>query len=433
MGRKFISVLGAGDPKKNFNYDECIYEFLDEKVKTRYIQKAIIDIFCKDWKGNDKVIFFTTALSKKYHWDREGTLKEELKDYNLIVENKDIPFGGSEGELWELFDIIFNSLEVNDEVIIDITHSFRTIPMFLIIILNYAKVLKNIKVKGIYYGAYANINDEKIAPIYDITMYDIIMDFTNGINTFLNTGNSNLLAEICKDLSSNKYENRTYLDEDVNNTIQSLNDFSKAIMTCRGNASLIKMNDGEKRSIAASYKNFEEEIKNYKLANNYLTKALSPLLEKVANETIDFSDIDPVKNGIATVKWCIKNGLVQQGITALEETIKTLVCVSLKLNCYVENDREIVKNILMVSNKPMYKWRNIKESNIKIVQKFVYSRSIPEDLCELSKNISRVRNDINHFGLSKKALKAQQIGRRLKKHFDEFVEIAERTTWKKYK
>lgn len=37
-----------------------------------------------------------------------------------------------------------------DEIIFDITHSFRSIPMLAITIMNYAKVLKNCKLKEVY-------------------------------------------------------------------------------------------------------------------------------------------------------------------------------------------------------------------------------------------------------------------------------------------
>lgn len=175
------------------------------------IQEAIVNLFCDDWVKDDKVVIFTTERSKELHWDKENTLKDRLSQKDFNLENIMIPFGSNSDEQWKLFDTIFNSLDYGDEVIVDITHSFRTIPMFLMIILNYAKLLKDIKVKGIYYGALAaNNNKDKIrkAPIFDLTLYNLIMDFTNGITTFLNTGNSNILMNIYNEINLKEKEKR---------------------------------------------------------------------------------------------------------------------------------------------------------------------------------------------------------------------------------
>jgi len=65
---------------------------------------------------------------------------------------KEIPDGKDTDEIWEIFDIIYNALEEDDNIYIDITHSFRYLPMLLLVLLNYAKYLKNIKIKQITYG-----------------------------------------------------------------------------------------------------------------------------------------------------------------------------------------------------------------------------------------------------------------------------------------
>lgn len=88
--------------------------------------------------------------------------------------------------------------------------------MFLIIMLNYAKVLKNIKVAGIYYGAYEAkilVNDEDYAPIYDLMPYNNLLQWIKGIDTFLNVGSAKQLVEFSKEINSEsiKKKDKTYL------------------------------------------------------------------------------------------------------------------------------------------------------------------------------------------------------------------------------
>lgn len=432
MAKKFISVLGVGTKGV---YENCIYTWEEEKsFETEYIQEAIANIFCDNWNESDKVIILTTDKSKELHWDKDNTLKDRLSKKKFQLENRMIPFGGTPDEQWRLFEIIFNSLDQYDEVIVDITHSFRTIPMFLMIILNYAKLLKNIKVHGIYYGAYENgyIGEcgLRIAPIYDLTLYDLIMDFTNGINTFINTGNSNVLMKIYNELNIEKDKVDKY--KHLNETISALNDFSNSIMTCRGNISFLNKENGSKKSILAAHNQFKEKIEEYKRCeDDNLSMTLTPLFEKVSKETEEFEGEDPVKIGISTVRWCIKNGLVQQGITALEETMKVLVCMKFGLDYKKQSDRDMAKNILNVSNIPYEKWR-LKHKEKEFVSKIVLTNKLPDNIIELSKKLSKLRNDINHFGLNMTALESEKIKKRLKIYFEEFVKQVEIITWKKY-
>ena len=52
-----------------------------------------------------------------------------------------IPKGQSEQEIWEIFQIVYDRLKSGDEVIFDITHAFRSIPMLAITI--FSKKIEN--------------------------------------------------------------------------------------------------------------------------------------------------------------------------------------------------------------------------------------------------------------------------------------------------
>ena len=99
----------------------------------------------------DKVIVFTTEEAYKENWldssnNRHG-LASALKGYSVRagaeISCRSIPDGQNEKELWEIFRIILDSLEEGEEIILDITHSFRYLPMLTFIVLNYARAVKN--------------------------------------------------------------------------------------------------------------------------------------------------------------------------------------------------------------------------------------------------------------------------------------------------
>jgi hypothetical protein len=61
MSRKIlITFLGTS------NYKECVYTFNNfESAVVKYVQVAMVDIFCKEWKDRDMVFIFLTEQAKK--------------------------------------------------------------------------------------------------------------------------------------------------------------------------------------------------------------------------------------------------------------------------------------------------------------------------------------------------------------------------------
>ncbi len=227
MGRKvFISFLGTG------NYKKCIYTYAEQKSKVvKYVQTATIELFAKNF---DKYFVFCTKEAY------ENNFENLNKCANGIFEKIDIPEGTSEDEIWEIFRIVFDKLEDNDEVIFDVTHSFRSIPMLGITLLQYAKFIKNIKVVGIYYGAfeklgkpfevdtkYPNPEDRKV-PILNLTSFSALQDWANYGSQFITTGNAKNLLKIT-DESINPILKETHGKNEEAKEIKKINELLEKI------------------------------------------------------------------------------------------------------------------------------------------------------------------------------------------------------------
>src|SRR5690606_12368407 len=119
-----------------------------------------------------------------------------------------IPDGISESEIWGIFQIVFDQLQNKDEIIYDVTHSFRSLPMLGIVLLQYAKFLKNINVRGIFYGAFEKLGNpseieknypipsERKVPLLNLTSFSLLQDWTIAGNNFLKLGNAEVLEKI---------------------------------------------------------------------------------------------------------------------------------------------------------------------------------------------------------------------------------------------
>jgi CRISPR-associated Csx2 family protein len=114
-----------------------------------------------------------------------------------------IPYGLNQNEQLEIFRRISQTfdqvIEQNDEIILDITHSFRSLPLFSTTVINYLNDVKDKKavVSKVLYGmldAMREFND--IAPIIDITSTIELNQWSKAAYAFKEYGKGYLLADL---------------------------------------------------------------------------------------------------------------------------------------------------------------------------------------------------------------------------------------------
>ena len=222
MARKiFISVLGTGF------YEPCKYtmgSFVSSN--TRFIQQATLEYLkvIDNWTTRnaeneviDRIIILLTTGAKRVNWDKSISkrlnhktgqeddyvgLEQVLQDMNLPcpVEAIDIPDGKNEEEMWAIFNSVYETLRPNDELYFDLTHSYRYLPMMVLVLSNYAKFLKGVKVKHISYGNYeARDTTSNEAPLMDILPLTMLQDWTFAAADLIQNGNIKKLQELKED------------------------------------------------------------------------------------------------------------------------------------------------------------------------------------------------------------------------------------------
>lgn len=426
MAKKFLSLLGTGD------YKTCIYK-LENKHCTKYVQEALVKEICGGWSNEDEIIIFLTQEARKKHWcndnnaerSLEGILKEIYPKPN--IKDVAIPSGKNENEIWEIFELILSNINEDDEIFFDITNSFRSIPMLVLVVLNYAKAIKSIKLNKIYYGAYeakTEKDGEDVAPIFDLTPFDSVLEWSESVSSFIKYGNSEKIKELSKKELLGRIKSGDDEARVIRDFVERLNDFTNNIYTCRGKV-IANGKGSSRKSIGAAYSMLKENLDDLSKKESNLLKPLKPLLGKIGDRISEFSSDDNLKNGLAVIKWSIDNNLIQQGYTALDETIKTYVCRQYNLDdCTYINREDIVGVALNIRMKKIDKseWRVV-DKNIDLVEKIV--NEINQNLIDLCNKIRGKRNDINHFGFKEGISDYETMKRELNKYYDEFKNYIE--------
>ncbi len=415
----FLSFLGTG------GYTPCNYWYENEgKVdNVQFIQTALSLIFYNNPTENDNAYIFLTPEAKEKNWEK---LKSEMKNRNpsFSLTPVSIPPGHSEAQIWEIFETVYKHLETEDNVILDVTHAFRSIPMLGIVLMNYAKFLKKITVAGIYYGAFDVLGrpkeaekipiEKRNAPIFNLTSFDKLQQWSAAAENFISAGDPRKIATLLKEWATPRLAETQGGDEvarTARNLAQNLEKLYGQLSTVRGK----EIREGTPFDYA------KKEIK--KLSELKPIPALAPLLARLGEKLSGFEKNDSL-NGIKAARLCLDFGLIQQGITLLEETIITYLAENIpQLNHSDKNHRDLVSSALHIyeNSIPESQWKGAACNNKAIIKKIC---NCPETriFAALYRNLTGLRNDINHAGHIKPK-KADDFREKLSQYLDEVESI----------
>lgn len=418
MARKvLLSFLGT-----NY-YVRCNYyinNFRDENQK--FIQLSILKMLQDRFSENDCAYIFLTEDARQRNWlsgnyiDSESkianigleealsTLKAE-SDLKSKIEPIDIPNGFTEEEVWKVFQKIYQLIEKEDELYLDITHAFRYFPMLCFALLNYARSLKAISVSAIYYGAFEKLgpahrvketrSEDRNAEILNLVAFDGLQQWTSASRMFIQTGNAEGLQKLAFERI------RPLLQTNATRTppTQALHLATKELMTLTKN---IAVNRGKWLLEFDVEAKLLTPLKTYEEAGNHLIPAFQPLIEKIRE------DITPLANGplpkwFASAQFCFEKGLYQQCFTQLQEGIKVEAVrrapKTLQLNPLSELHQEIASQAFTIIQRelPKEEWAKTSRENSEH-SIAIQNSSFVREIQPAYSSLEGLRNDINHGG-----------------------------------
>jgi len=423
MSRVFLSFLGTSD------YVPCTYYRGDyEAANVRFVQEAILKIECAQWTSDDRALIFTTGEAYRRNWPDNGHMDREtgrplartgLKrriaglDLPFMVERVDIPDGKSESEIWDIFNAVFENLREGEEVIFDITHAFRSIPMLAIVILNYAKVMKDVALGGIFYGAFEVLGspfevrklllEERRAPILELTAFDQLLDWSFAINQFLKAGNADQIRTLARSNLKQILAESRGKDKGAA-TIRSIGDrleeYCRILSTCRG------------AEIGNAAMTLKEKMRGFD--NFDMLPPFRPLFERMEAKLAPFGK-NTFSDGIAAARWCIEHNLIQQGYTILVELLISHFVLAGGGDINDPDERNIVSGALAIAaeNIPPEKWYKNSVENEERTRKYLETFGSEMELIEIMRVLVDFRNNINHAGFRKDARSSRSFPKQL--------------------
>lgn len=242
---KVLSFLGTG------NYQETTYAHEGRQCRTRFFPVAACELF-----GPDELVLALTSGARDKWWSELST--ELAQGYpQLQLTEVPIPDGSREEEIWQIFDALVEQFSPRDEVIIDITHGFRSLPVLAVIAATYLRVARNVTVQRLVYGAYeARTTDgpDGRSPVFDLTPFLTLLEWSAAADLFTRTGNAEPLAGLLIATQNALYRSGARapdLPTNLKSTGQALASLSEALRLVRVHEAMRAAQDVTNRLEAA--------------------------------------------------------------------------------------------------------------------------------------------------------------------------------------
>lgn len=481
----FMAMVGTSLYEPVFYWDT--EEQKAQAIEDEYVQMAVIRKYIDELEEEGKITLFVTDFAKARNLDdrvltegdektterwaskrkeaiKSGEVKKglatqlkeaypELTDRINIVS---IPDGKTEAEIWEIFDKIYQEIETDDQIVFDVTHSYRSLSIIAVIVLNYARTMKDCRLKGFHYGLFEGAevdheNGRKYVMLVDMYPMIEILLWNDAANSFIRYGNASEILELQRESNQRLTREQKIMPEwnQLGRMVEAVSILGEGISCCRGSDAT----DGEvneenaKRSIKMAYRYLNECSTEEAKEKAKTSKPMFELLNKAGKSFERFDRERNYQIGLAVVEWSIENNMIQQGYTALEETIKTYLCYRYGLDDSMKETRDnIIGTSVNALDKAQANLHDQKEllSDREVVKEYIWNNDreflrmdcdeqtkelfdrilldCSFEIVKIASAVKNNRNDLNHFGFNKQPISSEKLRKNLATNYNKFIQ-----------
>ncbi|MFZ5592489.1 MAG: TM1812 family CRISPR-associated protein [Bacillota bacterium] len=174
-------------------YQPCTYSWDGREYSTPFAPVALAHL--KGLRGARASVLVTAAAREANY----TPLAEQLLQAGLAPRAVPVPEGRDEAEILQIFRIITDMVQPGEDVVLDVTFSLRHLPFTYLAALIYLVGLREVNLKGIYYGAYefgTGQGEERRAPILEITYLFRLIEWYYALNTARREGDFRPLGRL---------------------------------------------------------------------------------------------------------------------------------------------------------------------------------------------------------------------------------------------
>ncbi len=179
-----LTFLGIAD------YKQTTYTLAGQQHTTCYCPAAVAHFY-----KPELTLVVVTHDAQAKHFE---PLADEISAVTQPVAIP-IPDGHSETDLWGIFNALTARVKEKDELIVDITNGFRSLPFLSFLAIAFLRLARRVEVQHVYYGAFEARNKEtNESPLFDLTPFVTLLDWTIATDRFTRFGDASDLAGLLR-------------------------------------------------------------------------------------------------------------------------------------------------------------------------------------------------------------------------------------------
>lgn len=299
MADRILTFLGTGE------LYATTYTFSGRgPVVTRYLAEALAAFY----PCFEVTVFVTEKALNAYGSD----LRSALTRHGCFLTYVSVPELTDPAEMWTVFSKVAETVGDGDRVVFDITHSYRSLPMLVLLALSYLRVVRSFELVALLYAPYI---DYTASPVHDLRPFLDLLDWTTATHLFLTTGNADELSD---QLAKDSGLDLGFEPETLSNAATALRlhrpDEARALAWKMVQA--LRAVDDRAGALGPEMRPF-----------GTLAKRLQESLEAVTPEEPDPDDLrQELRQELAMVHWNANQGQWAAAVTLAREWLVSLVC-----------------------------------------------------------------------------------------------------------
>lgn len=379
-----VSFLGTG------KYELADYALDGQIYSTPYTQEAIC-LRYPDYK-------LKVLLTEKAALTHGQALRERV-DYEPVP----ISVGRSEAELWDIFNAIVEAVPSEAELVMDVSHGFRSQPILALAVLQLLQVVKRVKVKRVLYGAFDL--ETKQADFFDLTPFLELMEWTQATRDLLEYGNGYRLRHLLKQVHEHSY----MVDGPKARKLRSI---GEALASLGASLELLRLPE----ALSESQKLLENlHLAREDVAQLPRSRPLGLLFEQIEQRYLpltrakDMLSPEGLMVQAAMMGVLLETGSYAQAVALARELVVTWLC--LKRNFDPMSERSAAENLLGSHADAVRKKQVVDEQKAR--------------LGLLWDKLSSIRNDIAHAAMRPRPIPGQSLVQQIREACDEVQKLVQ--------
>lgn len=274
------------------------------------------------WPHIDETYYETLKSKEVFTQEDIDTICNWLWYHGIVIEDGIVDNLPSEKEHEENFTQYVNILKeiMHDnetyEIIFDITHWYRSIPVYIASVIELFKVThKNISVTNVYYGAYEN-QESGITPVVELNSIYNIHDWSKAVDKFIDRWDATNIAELIYKENSSLAQAFTQVSACLNLWFNS--------------------------NLHLYLEDLQKELDKEK--NMFQLRLFISHIEKLIHRFLDLVETSDIQYECS--KWYYENKDYGKSYLALTEAVVSFVCEINGLDTSLYIDRNKAKTIL---------------------------------------------------------------------------------------